>query len=274
VAIQFIDPVPSVLEEVKVATGKGVEFIQKDDLPTYATLQMARKHMPSHLIYYKKEHDEIINHLIVHECGHLFRIFKCPENQRLIPYSNNAMKLNALKCIEDEITELTKIIPEDKMAHITTIWYNGLIRQLTNYPTDIMIEKWIFDQFPKLRHLQMESLKRQHADALNSLSEPVSKMTPYTILFASNVMNYAFFRLLGFHIGHNFIQQYSSTPYINKGKELASLTEKEYVDSHQGDNTMIDKWATFFNISNWFKWRGFEDVPTNYGVIEQENINE
>jgi hypothetical protein len=28
---------------------------------------------------------------------------------------------------------------------------------------------------------------------------------------------------------------------------------------------MIDKWAAFVNISDWFKWRGFEDVPPNYG---------
>jgi hypothetical protein len=55
---------------------------------------------------------------------------------------------------------------------------------------------------------------------------------------------------------------------MNKGKELTSLTEKEYVDSHQGDNMMIDKWSAFLNISNWFKWRGFEEVPPGYGNIE------
>jgi len=42
-------------------------------------------------------------------------------------------------------------------------------------------------------------------------------------------------------IGHNLIKQYSSSPDINKGKELAALTEKEYTDSHRDDNLMIDK---------------------------------
>ena len=90
---------------------------------------------------------------------------------------------------------------------------------------------------------------------------------PAQILNASNVMNYAFFRILGFHVGQNFIKQYSSSPCINKGKELAGLTEKEYSDSHQGDNLMIDKWAAFLNLSDWFKWRGFEDVPASYGQM-------
>jgi len=80
-------------------------------------------------------------------------------------------------------------------------------------------------------------------------------------------MNYAFFRSLGFHVGQNFIKQYSSSPCINKGKELAALTEKEYSENHRGDNLMIDKGAAFLNLYNWFKWRDFEDVPANYGQM-------
>jgi hypothetical protein len=53
--IQFIDPVPAVLEEVKNVTGKGIKFIPKENLATYAELKMARKDMPSHLIYYKEK---------------------------------------------------------------------------------------------------------------------------------------------------------------------------------------------------------------------------
>lgn len=263
--IQFIDPVPAVLEEVKNATGKGIEFIPNANLSTYAALKMARKGMPSHLIYYKKEHDEIINHLIVHECGHLFRIFKCPENQRLMPYSDQQIKYNALKGIEDEIYALTKILSEDQISHIIDLWYNGLIRQVTNLPPDIMIEKWIYDQFPTLRPLQLKSLNKQLTEAVSGLTETVAKMTPPKILFASNVMNYAFFRILGLHIGQNFIRRYSSTPYHSKGKELTAITEKNYDDSHEGDNIMINKWAAVVNISDWFKWRGFEEVPPDYG---------
>jgi hypothetical protein len=262
--IQFIDPVPAVLEEVKNATGKGIEFIVKDNLTTYAALKMARKDMPSHLIYYKNKHDEIINHLIVHECGHIFRIFKCPENQRLMPYSDPQMKYNALKTIENEIMALTDSLSEDQIAHLIDIWYNGLIHQVTNLPPDIMIEKWIYDQFPTLRPLQLKSLKKQHSESMAGLTETVHRMTPPTILFATNVMNYAFFRILGLHVGRNFIREYSSSRYIGKGKELASITERNYTDSHEGDNVMIDKWAAFVNISDWFKWRGFEDIPPNY----------
>ncbi len=262
--IRFIDPVPDVLAEVKKTTGKEIEFVQKNDLKTFAALRMARKNMPSHLIFYKKEHDEIINHMIVHECGHLFRISRCPENQRLIPYSDNQTKYQALKQIKNETAALSSVFSEDQIAHIIDLWYDGLISQVTNLPPDIMIEKWIYDQFPALRPLQLKSLKKQHSEALAGLSETVQRTAPHTILFASNVMNYAFLRILGLHIGRNFVREYSATGYLSKGKELASVTEKDYEDSHESDNLMIERWAAFVNISGWFKWRGFEDVPPGY----------
>jgi len=27
-------------------------------------------------------------------------------------------------------------------------------------------------------------------------------------------------------------------------------------------------WASFLNIPDWFKWRGFEDVPPDYGKCD------
>jgi hypothetical protein len=182
-----------------------------------------------------------------------------------MPYSTNQMKHNALKKIENEMQALNGILSEDQIAHLTEHWYNGLILQATNLPPDIMIEKWIYDRFLALRPLQLKSLNKQLTDALSGLSETVSRTTPNTILYASNVMSYAFFRILGFYIGQNFIKRYNSTPYVEKGKELTSITENNYTDSHEGDNVMIDKWAAFVNISDWFKWRGFEDVPADYG---------
>jgi len=80
-----------------------------------------------------------------------------------------------------------------------------------------------------------------------------------------NLYHYAFFHILGLHIGQDFTRQYRATQYVEKGKELAAITEKNYTDSHEGDNMMIDEWAAFVNISDWFKWRGFEDVPPDYG---------
>ncbi|GAI62457.1 unnamed protein product, partial [marine sediment metagenome] len=69
-SLVLIESVNEILEKVKDLTGKNINFIERKDLPTDATLKLARRNMPSHLILYKSEHDEVINHLIAHECGH------------------------------------------------------------------------------------------------------------------------------------------------------------------------------------------------------------
>ncbi|MCK4466686.1 MAG: hypothetical protein KAU83_13325, partial [Bacteroidales bacterium] len=99
--------------------------------------------------------------------------------------------------IEPEIQELSTVLPFDKLAQIVNLWYNGTIRQVTNFPPDIIIEKWIYDEYPELRPYQAQSLKKQHEEALAGLSPEVMKMTPAKFLDVSNIMNYAFFRILG-----------------------------------------------------------------------------
>lgn len=118
-----------------------------------------------------------------------------------MPYSDREIKNNALKKIEHEMTELVKVIPGERIPQLMDFCYNGLVHQLTNFPPDIMIEKWIFNEFPALRQLQLKSLNKQLADSVASFTMPESRLMPHTILYASNVMNYAFFVFWDFTSG-------------------------------------------------------------------------
>jgi hypothetical protein len=263
-AIHLIDAVHAIIDRVREETGKGVEFIEKNDLTTFAALKMARRNMPSHVVFYKGTHDEIINHLVAHECGHVLRMFAVPEEKRLVPYSDDGLKLKALGQIEGEITALSKVLPFEQLAGVVNLWYTGIIRQVTNHPPDIMIEKWLYDEYPSLRPYQSKSIEKQLGESLAGLGDSVKQITPRTIMEASNIMNYAFFRLLGMHLRTNFIRPYNNTPYVNRGKELAAVTEKEYVNTYEGDILMADRWAKLLRLADWFKWRDFEDVPQGY----------
>ena len=74
-------------------------------------------------------------------------------------------------------------------------------------------------------------------------------------------MNYAFSGS-GFHFGtnHPSVQH----PYVNRGKELAAVIEKEYINTYEGDIQMANRWAQLLGLADWFKWRYFEDIPDNY----------
>jgi hypothetical protein len=262
--LELIRSVHDILEKVKEITNKKVEFIEKNDLSTYAAIKMARGSMPAHLIFHKREHNELVSHLVAHECGHILRMFSVPEEDRLIPMSNQEIKGIALKEMQDEITGLSKTLPLERFARIINLWFSGIVRQLTNFPPDIMIEKWLYDEYTELRPYQLRSLQKQHQEAIAGLRDEVRQITPLKILDASNIMNYAFFRIIGFHIKTNFLTPYNQTSYVRRGKELAQYTEKNYANNYEGDIKMIDYWAKYLGLSNWFAWTGFENVPESY----------
>jgi hypothetical protein len=56
-----------ILGIVESITGKGFDFIEKPDLQPYASVSIARKNMPKHIIVYKKIHEDLLSHLIAHE---------------------------------------------------------------------------------------------------------------------------------------------------------------------------------------------------------------
>jgi len=189
--LELIEPVKSILSEVEAATGKPLKFVEKDELNTFAAVKIARKAMPTHVIFYRTQHDAIINHLVAHECGHILRMFGVPEEKRLIPAKPKDARA-MLQEIERDLNRISKLIPMQELVQVVGMWTNGLVRQLTNYPPDIMIEKWIYDDYPELRSYQLQSLERQNQQALKGISRKVQMTTPTKIYDSSNIMNYVF----------------------------------------------------------------------------------
>ena len=102
------------------------------------------------------------------------------------------LKLKALEQIENEINSLSKILPFEQLSQIVNLWYTGIIRQVTNQPPDVMIERWLYDDYPSLRPYQKKSIEKQLEEGLSGLKDAAKKIIPKTILEASNIMNYAF----------------------------------------------------------------------------------
>jgi hypothetical protein len=261
--LELIEPVRSILMDVELATGKPLKFIEKDQMSTFAAVKVARRAMPAHIIFYRKQHDELINHLVAHECGHILRMFGAPDEKRLIPAKPKNTR-TMLQEIEGDLNRISKLISIDELAKMVGLWTNGLVRQLTNYPPDIMIEKWIYDGYHELRPYQHQSLRKQNEQAIKGISRNVQMVTPAKIYNSSNIMNYVFFSILGQHIKADLARPYRNTPFSKKGKQLMQLNDKEYVDSYVGDIAMIDKWAEFLGLSKWYEWTEFENVPIDY----------
>ena len=150
------------------------------------------------------------------------------------------------------------------MNQLLNIWFNGLITQITNFPPDLKIEKWLYDNYPELREYQFESIKRQWTEAIAGMAGKVKAVTPSKIFNSCNIMNYAFYQIISSYLNHDFSKSFDSNPFKIKGKKLADLTDNNYKDNFEGDVTKINEWAIFLNLSKWFGWTDFENIPDKY----------
>jgi hypothetical protein len=262
--LDLIEPVKSIINEVKELTNKDFEFIEKKDLPTYTMVKPARKGMPSHIILYRENRADLIFHLIAHECGHIRRMYMTPVEKRLIPATDNNTEELARNQISADLNQLKRKYPIGIVNEMWKSWFQGIIRLLTNYPTDIAIEKWLYNDYATLRPFQEKSLRKQYDEVKLGLSEEVKKLTPNKIYNTANTMNYVFFKIVSDHSGIDYISLFNTTEFKQKGQELVDFTIQNWVDNYEGDIRLINSWAEFLQLDGWFCWTDFEDIPAGY----------
>jgi len=253
-----------IIEETEDLTKKKFRFVPHDRLGSHAIVKIARKSMNEHIIYYRTSNDDILNHIISHECGHIIRLFKAPESKRVMPYSGESHVKAFKESISEDLSKISSQFSFSQIEHLLSLWLNGIIMQISNQPVDIMIEKWLYEDHPDLREVQMRSIMKQWDDAKKILSPAYRNTTPDNIYTCVNLMNYAYFRQLGLNMGQNFIKPYNSTPFINKGKALSSILEQITNNDYSGDLEKINKWAEFLGVNDWFGWIDFETIPEGY----------
>jgi hypothetical protein len=255
VPLELIGAVEDILKHVEERTGKTIELVEKKDLPRSAELRTAAKGEATHRLFHRSVYDEQINYVIANQCGHILRLFDVPEDQRFMPIANYRTMMSYIMEMGDEFHRLVKVFGSEKIKHMVRLWYEGVVFQLTKMPPDIMIDKWLYDEYPDLRPIQLSSLIRQRQEAVQSLAQDTRKFTPEKIYHVSNIMNYAFFKVLEDHFRLDWVAPYHSTIFIFDGSALAKLTEREYVNNHVGDRAMIDAWANRLGLATWFEWK-------------------
>jgi hypothetical protein len=254
---------PAVVEAVKMTaevSGKELEFQLEIGLTFDGSTKVARERMPKHIVRLKENSTFRINHIIVHECGHIMRMMQASPGDRVIPSSNAETTAAAFKDLEQELS----LMPAEMRGEMFNIWSTGVINQLVNLPVDVRIEAWIHNRFPSLRDTQARSVAVDVDNCLQGLSEKVRERTPESIFSKSNAMVYAYLRGLSPLTGVNYAEHFKQYPEIKKvGRKLYAYLENEDAGFVQDVET-INAWAEILQVDRWFEWIGFEDVPESY----------
>jgi hypothetical protein len=254
------EPVRAILDTLRDVTGRDVLFVRKSELKSLARIRMAGGASAAYVLFYRDEHDPRIHHAIANECGHLIRLFGAPPRKRLVAVANERTQARYREEIREDIQRLSLIHGLDTLRTFIPLWYESVVFQLTRMPPDIMIERWIYEEYPDMRDIQLAALQEQHEKAVTVLSGNFRRMTPRKIYEVSQVMNYVFFRLAGELLGIRLIDAYEKSRYMLEGEELAIWTADHYSEDHEGDVSVIDTWARALQLSEWFEWRRFDEI--------------
>lgn len=266
---QFFEILPlepstkAILQLIEEKTGKGFEFIEKPDLSVSASVKIARSFMSSHIVAFKSENYVRLSHLIAHECGHILRYHSVSSDKRIVPGTSKENQDKANYWIEKTGRKKLNKLPPTAVPKLKEIWISGFIRLLTNLPVDYRIETWIYNGYPDLRGAQRSSLDADYSTALAGSSKKIEIITPDVIYNKTNLINCVFYAALDKSLGTTYAKGFKK---FCKGKTpeklMAPLMEDD--GGFEQDIETINEWAEILNVSDWFQWGDFENVPDNY----------
>lgn len=145
---------------VEAASGKPVILQSDPKFAGHATIKIATKDQPAHLLRYKPEQKEVLPYLVAYECESALRTIQADPSTQF----NLASKPNMLP----EVLELMQRhhqgkddIPSHVVPQLAMQFGNGLGLQLRSMPITMRIDKMLHDSHPELTEMQHESIDRQ-----------------------------------------------------------------------------------------------------------------
>lgn len=242
-----------ILAVVERKTGTTVEFFADPALPVAASVKIANRNLPCHLLSFNPNKPEIDYH-VAYGCGFILRLVECAPERRYVfagvNAAESAVREQLARCLADK--RLT--LPPDALAHSAKQLYDALMTQLRSIPIGMRIDQWLWEQYPGLRELQRVSLAKQQQENVSVLNPQLAEITPPLVFSAIVSMNavHALFcdRLLGQLF---FAVAYRSAGFDILGDDLIKIWDATPSEATH-DRDLVDAWAKQLEISGWYQW--------------------
>lgn len=248
-------------ERVVNITGKPIRFEFASQLPSFALLKAARSFMNEHVIYLNPQKLTYINHIIVHECYHLFRFWSAPETDRFSMGISHEAHRSLLERWKKELRGKADLFPPSMYA----FWVNGLYTFFYNALTDTRIETQIALDYPDLSSEQQANLRLMEQASIMSLSKQVQRACPSSLFLKMGALNYVFLKQLTPIIGDTWFSKFKQHREVcTLGKKLLLVIPPEDQGLLQ-DIQVLDVWSGLLDIQG-ISWVPFENVPLDYEI--------
>lgn len=207
-------------------------------------------------IHFARGQERVLEHLVVHEVGHLVRLYQVPEAERLRPALTPACRQGAAAQIIAELDQVVEYgLPEQVLPDVFEVWHHGVCIQVANFPADLRIEAWIHQQFPGLRLVQRRSLIEEVQRSFPLFHPDVVRFTPPTVHRATMAMNAAqAYQVAELYNRPGLVEPFERHGFSAIGRRLLALALGPEYQGHRSDMHAANVWARELGLSGWFEW--------------------
>jgi hypothetical protein len=265
---------PETQKAMKLAhrlAGKEPRIKRVNDLPHNTRAVLKRPTVPSrpYEILYRKGEEPVLDHLITHEVGHIVRLHRVPEADRLAPFvSRDCRRYAALQLAsrDEFVPLLARGLAPETVGDMMMDWHEALAEQVANGPVDLRIEQWVHDQFPGLRKAQERSLTDEVERGYDSFHPLIQDFIPPSIYWPTIAMNAA----QAVHVARLYrkpelLEPYADHRLIDVGEQLVRIVFDASDQGHRSDMAATNRWAQELRLTGWFEW-------AEYAQGQRENL--
>jgi hypothetical protein len=240
------------LEDV---SGFPVVIKRDSNLPTIATVKIARRGMPGHMVIYKNIPGEPPDYPICFECAFALRLFQLPPDERFLLASSETGESAVEKILKKSGGLAQKYrMNKKQISAMQAQFLDGLITHLRSVPVGLRVNEWLTEKYPELEELQKKHVQKELEMGKQSLSAQIREFTPDEIYGPSEAINCAY----ALFWAEKYNRPEISNPYRLQGfeKEGKAILDiwKDLPIEPDYDRELIDKWGEYLEIQDWYRW--------------------
>lgn len=237
-------------------SGYMVHVSEDPHLPVISTLRVARGNLPAHMLTYKPGlKKESPDYSIIFQCAMSMRMFECPPaDRKLIANSPEGHKAMLSICAGSKYgadpLHLSDAFLSDRLHEIIT--------HLRSIPIGLRVTETLTLDYPELLEAEVKQAEWELQMGKDSLADHVRENTPMAIFNLTHNINaaYALFwadRLERPALANPFLL----AGFERQGKDLLEIFAEIPADP-LNDYELIDRWAEYLHIRDWYQWIPYE----------------
>jgi len=239
----------AIIEQLEALSGYPVSCVADPAIGTLATISAATPDRPIHLIRYRPG---VVSrdYQIAVEAGYAIRLFAMRPEDRFQLRARPGCREQVIK----EFKRLNRELDDKLGREVGGQLFDGLMLQLRSCPIGILLDLWLYRDYPGLRPQQRQNLETQCQGNVNCLSGKYDREFPERIVQGNRAMNAAYALFAA-----DLLQQPQlAIPYRAAGLESVGMALLQHITGQPleaiDDRQLIVAWAEQLNVADWLDW--------------------